>query len=266
MFTPEPWQGYGYDDQTKGVLAGGKRAGRELAWGDTHHPALSETGGDYDGRFLFIGDKANARMAVIDLHDFATRQIVTTELVGSDHGAAFVTPNTEYVIETTQYPTPLGGEYADPAKDFYDPSARIIRHHAHAARRRRTGGAWRTRMNSGAVSQRFVAPTQHRAGRSPHCTHSASPAHRAAHADGGAIETSRSASRSSSADPNRAAGSRASPRMIIASSAHGMSRPGRRRDGGIAESANRRSITSRSDPPPNGVVPASSSYKIAATL
>jgi nitrous-oxide reductase len=53
--------------QTKGVLAGGSRGGRDLTWADTHHPALSETGGDYDGKFLFIGDKANARVAVIDL-------------------------------------------------------------------------------------------------------------------------------------------------------------------------------------------------------
>jgi nitrous-oxide reductase len=118
VFTPEPWQGYGFDDQTKGVLAGGKRYGHDLTWADTHHPALSETGGDYDGKFLFIGDKANARLAVIDLSDFATKQIITTELIGGDHGAAFVTPNTDYIIETTQYPVPFGGVYADPAKDF----------------------------------------------------------------------------------------------------------------------------------------------------
>jgi nitrous-oxide reductase len=118
VFTPEPWQGYGFDDQTKGVLAGGKRYGRDITWGDTHHPALSEMGGDYDGKFLFIGDKANPRLAVIDLSDFVTKQIVTTDLIGSDHGAAFVTPNTDYVVETTQYPVPFGSVYADPAKDF----------------------------------------------------------------------------------------------------------------------------------------------------
>jgi nitrous-oxide reductase len=118
VFTPEPWQGYGFDDQTKAVLAGGRRGGRDITWGDTHHPALSENAGEYDGKFLFIGDKANPRLAVIDLTDFTTKQIVTTELLSSDHGAAFVTPNTDYVIETTQYPAPLAGVYADPAKEF----------------------------------------------------------------------------------------------------------------------------------------------------
>jgi nitrous-oxide reductase len=119
VFTPEPWQGYGYGDQSSKILDEGKRHGHDIRWADTHHPALSETNADYDGKFLFIGDKANARVAVIDLRDFTTKQIVTTHLIESNHGAAFVTPNTEYVIEGTQYPAPLGGEYAD-VKQFKD--------------------------------------------------------------------------------------------------------------------------------------------------
>ena len=101
VFTPEPWQGWGYGDQgSEEVLAAGDRHGQRMRWGDTHHPNLSETDGDYDGQYLFIGDKANARMAVIDLKDFATKQIVANPILESDHGAAFVTPNTEYVIES----------------------------------------------------------------------------------------------------------------------------------------------------------------------
>ncbi len=117
VFTPEPWQGYGYGDETDGLLAEGERRGKNIRWADTHHPALSETAGDYDGKFLFINDKANARVAVIDLHDFVTAQIVTSQLIESDHGATFVTPNTEYVVESAQYPTPLGGGYA-PIEDY----------------------------------------------------------------------------------------------------------------------------------------------------
>ena len=113
VFTPESWQGWGFGDAaSEKVLAEGNRRGMTMRWGDTHHPNLSETNGDYDGEFLFIGDKANARMAVINLADFTTTQIVANPLLESDHGAAFVTPNTEYVIEGSQYPAPLGGEYA----------------------------------------------------------------------------------------------------------------------------------------------------------
>jgi len=112
VFTPEPWQGYGYGDQTTALLRSGDRDGMQQSWADTHHPALSETAGDYDGEYVFINDKANARVAVVSLHDFTTKQIVYSDLIRSDHGATFVTPNTEYVIEGGQYPAPLGGDFA----------------------------------------------------------------------------------------------------------------------------------------------------------
>lgn len=111
VFTPEPWQGYGYGTGNE-ILEGGNSLGAEVMWGDSHHPALSETDGDYDGQWLFIGDKANGRVAVIDLRDFETKQIIDNPLYFNDHGGTFVTPNTEYVIEGGQYAQPLGSEYA----------------------------------------------------------------------------------------------------------------------------------------------------------
>jgi len=117
VFTPEPWQAYGFDDESKAVLAQGNMNGREITWGDTHHPALSETAGDYDGQFLFINDKANPRLAVIDLHDFETKQIVKNPIFQNEHGGAFVSENTEYIIEAAQLAAPLGGEYA-PLEQF----------------------------------------------------------------------------------------------------------------------------------------------------
>ncbi len=111
VFTPEPWQGWGYDDDTKKVLAQGKIRGKEITWGDTHHPAISETDGKYDGKWLVINDKANPRIAVIDLSDFVTKQIVVNPVFKSDHGGAFFTPNSEYILEACQYGAPFDNNY-----------------------------------------------------------------------------------------------------------------------------------------------------------
>ena len=119
VFTPEPWQGYGFDDESKAVLAQGRIQGKDIVYGDTHHPALSETDGDYNGKYLFINDKANPRLAVIDLHDFETKQIVVNPFFKSEHGGAFVTPNTEYVMEASQYATPYSDEFV-PLEEFND--------------------------------------------------------------------------------------------------------------------------------------------------
>ena len=79
VFTPEPWQGYGYGDQTDEVLAAGQPRRPASSPGPTPttrrsaRPTASTT-----GQYLFINDKANARVAVIDLKDFVTKQIVNS--------------------------------------------------------------------------------------------------------------------------------------------------------------------------------------------
>ena len=111
VFTPEPWQGYGYDVDSLKVLREGNIRGREINWGDTHHPGLSEKDGKYDGKWLAINDKANPRIAIIDLLDFETKQIVVNPIFKSDHGGAFFTPNSEYIIEASQYAAPFDNNY-----------------------------------------------------------------------------------------------------------------------------------------------------------
>ena len=119
VFTPEPWQGYGFDDESKKILDKGSLMpnGQRVHFGDTHHPAISETDGAYDGEFVFINDKANPRIAVIDMKDFETKQIVVNPIMKSEHGGAFVSPNTEYVMEATQYAAPLERGYV-PLSEF----------------------------------------------------------------------------------------------------------------------------------------------------
>jgi nitrous-oxide reductase len=101
VFSPYSATGYGYDDDSKAMLGG------SLTWGDVHHPALSETAGDYDGRWLFVNEM-NGRVARIDLRDFKTKQILgPIPNVSGNHGSAFVTPNTEYSMMASRFSIPI---------------------------------------------------------------------------------------------------------------------------------------------------------------
>ena len=117
VFTPEPWQGYGFDEESKKVLRQGNIRGKEINWGDTHHPSLSETKGEVDGKWLVINDKANPRIAVIDLSDFETKQIVVNPVFKSEHGGSFFTQDSEYIIEAAQYGAPFDNNY-HPIEDY----------------------------------------------------------------------------------------------------------------------------------------------------
>lgn len=117
VFTPEPWQGYGFDEESKKVLREGNIRGKEINWGDTHHPALSETHGNADGKWLVINDKANPRIAVIDLSDFETKQIVVNPVFKSEHGGSFFTQDSEYILEAAQYAAPFDNDY-HPMEDY----------------------------------------------------------------------------------------------------------------------------------------------------
>jgi len=107
VFTPYPGTGFGFDKETKEMLGG-------YSWGDAHHPALSETNGDYDGRWLFINDNANNRVARIDLRDFKTKQVLgPLPNVSGNHGSTFITPNSEYLLAASRFSVPLPkGTYA----------------------------------------------------------------------------------------------------------------------------------------------------------
>ncbi len=123
VFTREAWTGYGFgSDQGETVLSEGSDPAKNstmLGWGDTHHPALSETEGDYDGRWLYINDRANGRIAMIDLRDFKTKQIIDIPNIGTSHGGCFVTPNSDYVHISSMTPIPFRapGGYA-PLSDY----------------------------------------------------------------------------------------------------------------------------------------------------
>jgi nitrous-oxide reductase len=100
VYTPYPATGYGFDDESKKMLG-------DLTWGDVHHPSLSETNGDYDGRWLFVNEM-NGRLARVDLRDFKTKQIIgPIPNVSGNHASAFVTPNSEYSVMASRFSIPI---------------------------------------------------------------------------------------------------------------------------------------------------------------
>ena len=111
VFAPYPGTGYGFDEETRHMLGG-------YTWGDVHHPALSKTAGDYDGRWLFVNDNGNNRIARIDLRDLKTRQILgpLPNTMGN-HGSSMVTDNTEYALVATRFSVPMGEQYV-PLEDY----------------------------------------------------------------------------------------------------------------------------------------------------
>lgn len=118
VFSPEPWQGYGYDDESSLMLKKGSLDDKIDWYGDMRYPALSETNGNYDGKHLFYSDGANSRIALIDLKDFETKQVLSNPLFISSYPEAAVTPNTEYVIQSSQFPSHWAGDISDLAKDI----------------------------------------------------------------------------------------------------------------------------------------------------
>ena len=114
VFTPEPWQGYGYGADWSEIALDGGPSGQAangeapLRWGDSHHPALSETNGKYDGRWLYINDRAHGRIGMIDLGDFRTKQVMQVPNLQTSHGGIFATPNTRYVHISSKVPALKG--------------------------------------------------------------------------------------------------------------------------------------------------------------
>lgn len=105
--------GWGYDEDSKKLM------GDRFTWGDVHHPALSETKGDYDGRWLFVNDNAHARVARINLKSFRAEQILgPVPNVSGDHASAYVTWNSEYTMMGSRFSAPIPfGTYA-PVEEY----------------------------------------------------------------------------------------------------------------------------------------------------
>ncbi|MDE2167291.1 MAG: nitrous-oxide reductase [Alphaproteobacteria bacterium] len=117
VFNPDFTIGWGITNESKRVLGKNFPPG-----GDGHHPHLSFTDGHYDGRYIFINDKANTRVARIRCDIMRTDKIIPIPNAQSIHGLRPQrVPRTGYVFCNAEFRVPHpndGRDLNDPKKYF----------------------------------------------------------------------------------------------------------------------------------------------------
>ena len=96
--------GYGYDDETRGMLM---TSHGNVDWDDSHHVEASLTNGEQNGRWVFINANNNPRIARIGLKSFHTEEIIEIPNSAGNHASPFLTYNTEYLMAATRFSVPI---------------------------------------------------------------------------------------------------------------------------------------------------------------
>jgi nitrous-oxide reductase len=104
VFSQDPEKGYGYNEETKPMLM---TSHGFVPWGDAHHPDISQTKGDLDGRWVFINENNTPRIARISLETFETEEIIEIPNSAGNHSSSYLTENSEYVVAGTRFSIPI---------------------------------------------------------------------------------------------------------------------------------------------------------------
>ncbi len=104
VFSQFPTSGYGYSEETKPML---NTSHGFVPWDDLHHPDISQTNGELDGRWIFVNGNNTPRIGRVNLSTFETEEIIEIPNSAGNHSSSFITENTEYVVAGTRFSVPV---------------------------------------------------------------------------------------------------------------------------------------------------------------
>lgn len=113
VFNMDVATGWGITNESKKLLRGNHI-------GDTHHVHGSYKNGTYDGRYLFVNDKINNRLARIRIDYMETDAILDIPNIQGMHGTFPQRyPKTEWLITNSEFQVPIPNDPKVPPKDYY---------------------------------------------------------------------------------------------------------------------------------------------------
>ncbi len=115
VFSLDAETGYGFSEETRDML---NTSYGYIPWDDAHHPELSQTNGEINGKWVFINGNNTPRIARIDLSTFETEEIIEIPNTGGNHASAFITDNTEYAVSASRFSIPIGNNTDVPISSY----------------------------------------------------------------------------------------------------------------------------------------------------
>ena len=114
VFNTDSATGWGLTEESKRV----KGDSADIMMGDSHHPHMSMTDGKYNGKYVFINDKANSRVARIRCDIMKCDKMLTVPNVQAVHGLRVQkVPYTKYVVCNGEFEIPMNNDGKDGMKD-----------------------------------------------------------------------------------------------------------------------------------------------------
>jgi nitrous-oxide reductase len=114
VFNTDSATGWGLTEESKRI----KGESADIMMGDSHHPHMSMTDGSYNGKYVFINDKANSRVARIRCDIMKCDKMLTVPNVQAVHGLRVQkAPYTKYVVCNGEFEIPMNNDGKEGMRD-----------------------------------------------------------------------------------------------------------------------------------------------------